>query len=107
MIKEKSQGYKSIINNPKFTNAKKRFCPDCKNRLEVIRVSKVINSQSKEVKQYNFSDGEQSLIGNVKIKWREFYCPNCNKYTSVADMMAKERLNKPIRRFRKRKKVRP
>lgn len=66
------------------------FCPDCKTKLETVKVSKVVNGKSPEVKEFDFGLGSVPnktwLVGNIKFVWKEFECPNCKKHITVKEM---------------------
>ena len=69
-----------------YTNLKKHCCPTCNEKLEVIKVSKVVNSKSQEAKNYDFSLGDSFMVGDVEFIWNEFYCPVCDKRVSIDEM---------------------
>lgn len=74
-----------------YTKFKKHYCPGCETRLQLIKVSKVVNSKSPEARNYNFSCGDGFLVGNVKFIWKEFYCPVCDRQFSVKKLKRIER----------------
>ena len=41
--------------NPFYVHWKKHFCPKCGNKLELRYISKIVNSNSPEAKDYDFS----------------------------------------------------
>ena len=57
----------------------KHYCPDCNGLLTVERISKVVNSESEEAKDFDF-DGinEGRKIGNVEFTWDVYYCASCD-----------------------------
>ena len=64
---------------------KKHYCPDCQTRLKRKKVYKVVNSESEEAKNYDFSLLRFQRKGNVRFSWYEFECPSCQKqYTLEA-----------------------
>ena len=58
---------------------KKHRCVDCKVKLNLKKVSKIINTKSEEAKNYSFHMTHNTMTGNVKISWYEFECPTCKK----------------------------
>lgn len=79
-------GTKRIFKSPFYVNFKKHYCPECDKRLEKIRVSKIINSNSFESEMYDFSSGDNFMSGNVKFIFTEFRCPVCGKQFSIDEM---------------------
>ena len=61
------------------TYFKKHKCVDCKVKLKRKKVSKIINSESEEAKNYSFRLYRYTLKGDVKFSWYEFECPICKK----------------------------
>lgn len=78
--------------------SKQHSCPVCNTPLNVIKLSKVINSGSKEAKNLppilpptvigsrKVKFRSYSAVGNIKCIWREFECPNCCHRFSVEHM---------------------
>lgn len=65
---------------------KKHYCPKCGTKLLRKKVSEIINSESQEAQNYDFSLSEGYLIkGNVKFTHIEFYCNQCDKYYTVKE----------------------
>ena len=77
-----------------YTHRKKHFCPNCNNLLEVIKVSKIVNSKDPESVKFSFRLGDGYMIGNVKFIWDEFKCPACSYQISVRDFRKAEREQK-------------
>ncbi len=66
---------------------KPHFCPDCKTQMEVITVSKVVNSRSPEAKQHDFSIMHgTNMVGNIEFSWQELKCPACERQVTIEDM---------------------
>lgn len=61
------------------TYFRKHKCPDCKKKLKRKKVSKTINSESNEAKNYSFRLYRHTLKGDVTFSWYEFECPVCKK----------------------------
>ena len=74
-----------------YTYFKKHYCPFCKDKLEIQKVSKIVNSKSPEAKDYDFSLGDTFLIGDVEFYYNVFYCSKCNKQYSIQEMTKHEK----------------
>ncbi len=81
----KAHHVKRIWSRPLFVKWRKHLCPVCGKKLQKIKISKIVNSQSEEAKDYDFSSpgGDGYMIGNVKFIWTEFYCGKCDKNFSI------------------------
>lgn len=77
--------------NPFYLYLKKHFCPVCKKNVELRYNSKIINSNSPEAKNYDFSVGDTYFVGNVEFRTRFFYCCNCNREISFKEMKQYEK----------------
>ena len=75
-----------ICNDVAGTFFKKHDCIDCKVRLIRKKVSKIVNSESEEAKNYSFRVHRNTLKGDVKFSWYEFECPNCKRCFTVAEL---------------------
>lgn len=82
----KYQHVQRIYKDPFYVRLKKHYCPDCGAVLNVIKVSKIVNSKSEDASNFEFEFGESFMIGNVKFIWDEFECPICNKRFSIKEM---------------------
>ena len=76
---------------------KKHYCPVCNNLLNVVKASKVINSDLGEDKDLppilpktvigrGVKFREYNTAGNIKWIWKHFECPNC-KHRFTVDQM--------------------
>lgn len=73
-----------IWTRPFFMKFGKHRCPACGEELTKEKVSKIVNSESEEAKNYHFSScGDGYMVGNVKFIWTEFVCLKCNQNYSV------------------------
>ena len=63
--------------SPFYVHWKKHFCPKCGEKLELRYISKIVNSNSPEAKDYDFSVGDTFLVGDVEFRTRYFHCPKC------------------------------
>lgn len=80
---------------PFFVHLKKHYCPRCSANLEIITISKKVNSNSLEARHFNFYAGDVCLYGDVLFIWEEFRCPKCGKHISVEEM---RRIEKDIKK---------
>ena len=69
----------------------KHYCPYCSDLLQIKRIKRIVNSESEEAKNFDFSSPAGSLVGNIEFRWDVFYCANCNKELSIRDMRRYER----------------
>ena len=93
-------GVIKMIHGVKYFNSdivylkKSHLCPDCNTRLETVKVSKVVNSNSPEAKEFDFGLGRRPhktwLVGNIKFVWKEFECPKCKRHITVKEMKSIE-----------------
>jgi hypothetical protein len=61
--------------------------------LEVRQVSKIVNSQSEEAKNFRFPefDGVHAR-GNIEFFWDVFYCAKCEKGLTIPEVLKYERV---------------
>lgn len=85
---------KRIFSNPIFTFIKKHNCPSCEEVLVPIKVSKTVNASSPEASEYDFDNGENHMMGDVKFIWDEFKCPKCGFQVSARDLRKFEKRSK-------------
>ena len=74
-----------------FFCIKKHYCPCCHERLEKTKTETVVNSQSEEVKNYDFSNGDGFLSGNIKFIKTVFRCNKCDKTYTIKEVKENER----------------
>ena len=77
-------GYSSKIENI-FQLLKKHYCPVCSTVLSKRKVSKIVNSESPEAKNYNFEVVDTFVKGDMKFTHIELYCNQCNKYYTIRE----------------------
>ena len=77
--------------NPFYVHWKKHFCPRCEKKLELRYVSKIVNSNSEEAQNYDFSVGDTFFVGDVEFRTRYFHCSNCQSDISFQEMKKHER----------------
>lgn len=80
--------------SPFYVHLKKHYCPKCGNRLVTKHFSKVVNSNSPEAKDYDFSVGDTFFSGDVEFRIRCFFCITCQHNISVKDMKKYEKKRK-------------
>ncbi|MBQ8767824.1 MAG: hypothetical protein IJZ16_13590 [Clostridia bacterium] len=74
-----------------YTYFKKHYCPKCGAKLKVQKVSKIVNSNSPEAKEYDFSLGDTFLMGDVEFFYNVFSCSTCSTQYSVKEMKKLEK----------------
>ena len=84
---------KRICSRPLFMIWGKHFCSDCGETLRKVKISKIVNSQSEEARDYDFSSpgGYGYLIGNVKFIWTELSCDRCKRNFSTNEIYQAEK----------------
>jgi DNA-directed RNA polymerase subunit RPC12/RpoP len=83
-----------IWDRPIFVFKKIHKCPNCSNKIIPKVISEIINSKSKEAKNYDFSVGDSSLCGDVEFKYYVFFCEYCKKEYKINEIKNYERENK-------------
>ena len=74
-----------------FYLVKKHYCPKCGSQLKKTLVSKVVNSDSLEAKNYDFSHHDFGRMkGDVRFYWHNFLCADCGKQLTVNEMKRHE-----------------
>jgi len=82
-----SKAIKYIWNaSPFYLHWKKHFCPECGRKLDLKYISRIVNSNSPEAKDYDFSVGDTFLVGDVDFRTRYFHCTNCQFDISIREM---------------------
>jgi len=76
-----------------FARIGKHNCPYCKNLLQVLSKKQIVNSESEEAKDFDFSSMFEggSLYGNVEFTRDVFYCRFCDIEISINDMRKYEK----------------
>ncbi len=82
----KHQHVQRIFRNPFYVIFKKHYCIDCGELMSKIEVSKIVNSNSPEAKDFDFHTVDNYMIGDVKFIWTEFQCPKCKKQFTIDEM---------------------
>lgn len=86
---------KKYVNRAVFIQyLKKHYCPVCGTKLSRKKVSKIVNSNSPEAKNYDFTLGNSFMTGDVEFIWKVLYCPSCGKEISASEMRKYEKAGK-------------
>ena len=68
---------------------RKYYCPMCDELLKIKKVSKVVNSESEEAKDYDFrisaGEGDRRIRGNVEFSREVLHCQKCDVEVSAED----------------------
>ncbi len=83
------KGIKYFNNDLKYVSFTKHKCPHCANVLKTVKVSKSVNRDSPEAKNFDFdfSAGHSNLyITEAKFVWKEFECPECRAHFTVDEL---------------------
>lgn len=81
----KIHGVKREWSHPIFC-MKKHYCPYCNGRLEKTITETIVNSESEEAKNYDFSNGDGFMVGNIKFIRTVFRCNKCEKTYSIKEV---------------------
>ena len=82
---------KKDTGNAVYLRLIKHNCPKCGAQLKVVKLKKVVKSNSKEASNFNFSACEKSLGEKVKFIWYEFKCKDCDVRYTEDQMRAHEK----------------
>ena len=87
-------GKKYINEDIVYVSFKKHYCPSCKTKLKTVKVSKTVDYNSPEAKDYNFEVGtagdDFAVTGKVEFVRKEFECSNCHEHFSVKELKKSE-----------------
>jgi len=67
------------------------YCRVCNELLKINRNDKIINSESDEAEDFDFSFDESRKIGNIKFSWDVYHCAKCDLYISTKEQRRYER----------------
>lgn len=81
----KTHGVKREWSHP-FFYIKKHYCPYCNERLEKNKTETIVNSESDEAKNCDFSNGDGFMVGNIKFIRTIFRCNKCNKNYTIKEV---------------------
>lgn len=76
---------------PFYIYLKKHYCPYCKAKLKIKHKREIVNSNSDNAREYDFSIGDTFLTGDVEFRTKCFYCPECKLYLSFDDIKKAEK----------------
>ena len=75
---------------PDSDNDQSRYCCErldyCNERLEKTKTETIVNSKSEEAKNYDFSNGDGFLVGNIKFIRTVFRCNKCDKTYTIKEV---------------------
>lgn len=74
-----------------FYLRRKHFCANCKTILERKKRETVVNSESQEAMNYDFSCVDTYLRGNIKFVEFYFECPSCKKVYEISELKCLEK----------------
>lgn len=74
-----------------FYLRKRHFCPNCKAVLQRKKREVVVNSESEEAKNYDFSCVDTYLHGNIKFVTFYFECPCCRTAYEIRELNTLEK----------------
>ncbi len=78
------KGYSFEIENI-FQMFEKHYCPVCNAALSKKKISEIVNSESRESKNYNFEVADMFVKGDMRFVHIELYCNQCNKYYTIKE----------------------
>lgn len=82
--------YHWIIKAP-FYIRKPHACPQCAAQLQVDRREKEVRVGSAEAERFDLHiTGGPHLNGWVKVRWKEFFCPKCDRYFTIDEVKRHE-----------------
>ena len=67
------------------------FCTNCETALVRKKREVIVNSESEEAKNYDFSCVDTYLHGNIKFVTFYFECPSCRKVYEISELKALEK----------------
>lgn len=87
---------KRIWSRPLFMKWGKHVCPVCGETLRKVKFSRIVNSDSEEAKNYDFScaGGEGYLVGDVEFIGTEFFCGKCSKAYAANEIYRAEKADR-------------
>ena len=81
----KAHGIKREWSHPIFS-MRKHYRPYCNERLEKAKAETVVNSKSEEAKNFDFSNGDGFMVGNIKLIRTIFRCNKCDKTYTIKEI---------------------
>lgn len=86
----KVHGIKREWSSPIFC-LKTHYCPCCNEKLEKNKTETIVNSVSEEAKNYDFSNLDTFMVGNIKFIRTAFRCNKCDKIYSIDELKKAEK----------------
>ena len=83
-----------------FFLKKRHWCPKCKVILELKKKEKIVNSESEEARNYDFSCVDTYMVGNIKFVTFYFECPNCGAIYEIREL---KRIEKELKQASRKK----
>jgi len=80
---------------------KKHYCHECQSTYVRKKREKIVHSESKEAKNYDFQVVDTGLYGNIKFVTYYFECPKCETIYEIEELkeIEKENRRKKRRKF--------
>jgi len=72
---------------------KKHLCFNCNTALVRKKKEVIVNSESEEAKDYDFSCVDTYLHGNIKFITFYFECPKCGATYEISELKALEKMH--------------
>ncbi len=70
-----------------YVYLKKHYCPECKSKLNPVKISKFYPINSPEANYLDVKiDTIHSEEEKVQVIWNEFNCPKCEKNYTIDEM---------------------
>lgn len=73
---------------------KKHYCNKCNGLLERKKREKIVNSESEEAKNYDFTVADIAVKGNMKFITYYFECPDCGRKYEISELKRIEKLKR-------------
>jgi predicted nucleic acid-binding Zn ribbon protein len=83
------RGIKYFNNDLKYVSWTKHKCLHCANVLKTVKVSRVVDYDSPEAKDFDFDFGigeHNIIVKKAKFVWKEFECPECRAHFTVDEL---------------------
>ena len=66
---------------------KNHFCPTCEGKVDIVDVSRIVDSNSAEAENFDFSLSRKTqMVGEIEFHWKEFECKECAKRYTIDEM---------------------
>ena len=74
-----------------FYLRKRHYCPNCEAILRRKKREVIVNSESEEAENYDFSCVDTYLYGNIKFVTFFFECPSCKTVYEISELKTLEK----------------